>query len=157
MSKNDSSMRSSSSNSELLEPIRTNLPEDVTVAQGPNSYTLKVFNFLNGMVIVGYLLREDSSYLWVLRPMVADIDVDDSGTNVVRYGFVPYMNQISMNHPLTLKSIPISKGSVISVTQPSDHVAMHYNTVLHFNEKVSVDPEKPLYNPEPAANSRVLH
>lgn len=96
--------------------------------------SIKLFHFANGLLLVGMVKRFHTSHVNVISPAVLSVEIDTE-QQVIGYEFNPYLSPLLPFDPL-MQSIAINLLTVISTTDPSEHVIRNYAAYmkLHHDE-----------------------
>jgi len=104
------------------------------------NHNIRVFSFINGLILVAWITESDNGSISCVFPMelVISLEYDDS---IVEYEFTPYLENLAefdINKPYNFV-FPIV--ALQSVSVPSHHLVRNYMGQLLLMKKVS-DEEK---------------
>ena len=102
------------------------------------SHNIKVFQFINGMTVVGWVYEVSEGTITVFYPFELFID-DDENESIIQYEFVPYLENlvefdIDHAYPFVFPTTALQ-----SVSVPSEHVSYNYQSYLLLMKKISND------------------
>lgn len=113
-------------------------------AERGTRYPIRLFNLVNGSLIIGFFLGSTDGALMILRPHEVEYDVDFDGNgegNIVSYNLCPHLDQLAEYDPQTLDAVPFMQSAVISMPVPSPSLLSLFNTHVQIAEHVAEHPD----------------
>ena len=93
-----------------------------------NFNSIKLFHFVNGMIIVGIVDKFHNNTANVVSPALVSVETSPEG-DVIGYEFDPYLSPMLPFDPC-MQEVSINMNVVICCADPSEHVIRNYASYM---------------------------
>lgn len=112
------------------------LVKRIVRAEPGKQYPVRILHFVNGLMIIGFVIEVFPETTMVLRPHSLDVNFNEHSENVEGYDFEPYLNQIAHYDPSDLTPVAFMNSSLVALVRPADHVIKNYVGLVQIKETV---------------------
>lgn len=113
-------------------------------AERGTRYPIRLFNLVNGSLIIGFFLGTQDGAVMILRPHEVEYDVDFDGEdegNIVSYNLTHHLDQLAEYDPCTLDAVPFMQSAIVSMPVPTPALLRLFRTQVQIAEHVAEYPD----------------
>lgn len=124
------------------------------VAKPGGKYPVRLLHLINGMLVMGFVLRALPDSLMVLRPYEVITHEQEDGT-IPAYELEPYLDQLAEYDANTMLPVPFMTANIVGVVIPAKHLMQSYMTHIRLRENFEALDEYPIRQRHyPSANTK---
>lgn len=117
----------------------TEQEQKAIVAESGKAYPIRMMHFMDGTLIVGFVIAVLQDHIMMLHPyeLRANVtDSDEEGENITEYQLTPYMDQLAEYDPESMTPTPFMvSGTLSPAIVPAKHVRDFYMTHVHLRTR----------------------
>lgn len=107
------------------------------VAEPGGRYPIRMLHYLNGMMVIGFVIAVFPETTMLLRPHVVEVSYNSQNENIEGYEFSPYLDQMIYYDPHDLTPVPFMNSNTVALVRPAAHVISNYTDFVRLKESLA--------------------